>query len=226
MTTRPHPRCTQEGTISTNRTTYDGALIDSVLPRPSARAMAIAMDVVLVGLGVGLMVIASQISIPWHPVPLTGGTFGALLIGGLYGLRRAFIALAIYLGIGAAGLGVFADWSGGWDYVTGSTGGYLVGYLVCAVIVGFFADRGASRNLMTMIGVMLIANAAIYAFGASWLANWTPPGAEQSLGWESAYELGIQPFVPGDIVKLFFAACLLPGGWALLRMLDRLKGDS
>lgn len=188
--------------------------------------MAIAMDIVLVGLGVGLMTIASQISIPWHPVPLTGGTFGALLIGGLYGLRRSFVTLAIYLGIGAAGLGVFADWSGGWDYVTGSTGGYLVGYLVCAVIVGFFADRGASRNLMTMVGVMLIANAAIYAFGASWLANWTPPGAEQSLGWESAYELGIQPFVPGDVVKLFFAACLLPGGWALLRWVDRLKGDA
>lgn len=197
-----------------------------MLPRPSARAVAIAMEIVLVGLGVGLMTIASQISIPWYPVPLTGGTFGALLIGGLFGLRRSFVTLAIYLGIGAAGLGVFAEWNGGWDYVTGSTGGYLVGYLVCAVIVGFFADRGASRNLMSMIGVMLIANAAIYAFGASWLANWTPPGAEQSLGWESAYELGIQPFVPGDVVKLFFAACLLPGGWALLRWVDRLKGDA
>lgn len=176
------------------------------------------------GLAVGLMTIASQVAIPWHPVPLTGGTFGALLIGGLLGLRRAFTALAIYLGVGAAGAGVFADWSGGWDYVTGSTGGYLVGYVVCACIVGFFADRGASRSLMTMIGVMLIANAAIYAFGASWLANWTPPGAAESLGWEQAYELGIQPFVPGDVVKLFFAAALLPGGWQLLRLLERRRG--
>ena len=182
---------------------------------------AIALDATLVGSAVALMTIASQISIPWHPVPLTGGTFGALLIGGLLGLRRAFAALAIYLGIGAAGLGVFAEWSGGWDYVTGSTGGYLLGYLVSAVIVGYFADRGASRNLMTMIGVMLIANAAIYALGASWLAAWTPPGATESLGWESAYELGIQPFVPGDVVKLFFAAALLPGGWQLLRFLER-----
>jgi biotin transport system substrate-specific component len=180
---------------------------------------------VLVAVGVGLMTVASQISIPWHPVPLTGGTFGALLIGGLYGLRRAFLALAIYVGIGAAGLGVFAEWSGGWDYFTGSTGGYIVGYLVCACIVGWFADRGASRNLMTMVGVMLIANATIYAFGASWLAHWTPPGASASLGWDSAYELGIQPFVPGDIVKLFFAACLLPGGWQLLRLIERRSGE-
>lgn len=183
--------------------------------------MALAMDVALIAAGAGLMTLASQVSIPWYPVPLTGGTFGALLIGGLFGLRRAFLALALYLGIGVAGLGVFADWSGGWDYVTGSTGGYLVGYLVCAVIVGWFADRGASKNLMTMVGVMLIANAAIYAFGASWLARWTPPGADEALGWSSAYELGIEPFVPGDIVKLFFAACLLPGGWALLRFIDR-----
>ena len=196
-----------------------------MLPRPSARALAIALDIALVALGVGLMTIASQVSIPWHPVPLTGGTFGALLIGGLYGLRRAFITLAVYLGIGAAGLGVFASWSGGWDYFTGATGGYLVGYLVCAVLVGFFADRGASRNVMTMLGVMVVGNAAIYAFGASWLARWSPPGATQSLGWRSAYQLGIQPFVPGDIVKLFFAACLLPGGWALLRLLDRGAGS-
>jgi biotin transport system substrate-specific component len=192
-----------------------------VLPRPSERAAAITLDVALVASGVLLMTIASQISIPWYPVPLTGGTFGALLIGGLFGLRRAFIALAAYLGIGILGLGVFADWSGGWDYFTGSTGGYLVGYLVAALIVGWFADRGATEDITKMIGVMLIANATIYLFGASWLANWTPPGATEALGWTSAYELGIQPFVPGDIVQLFFAACLLPGGWQLLRWLER-----
>jgi len=103
--------------------------------------------------------IASQISIPWHPVPLTGGTFGALLVGGLLGLRRAAIALVIYLAIGALGAGVFADWSGGWDYFTGSTGGYLIGYLAAALFVGFFADRGATQNVMTMVGVLVIANA-------------------------------------------------------------------
>ena len=92
------------------------------------------------------MTIASQISIPWHPVPLTGGTFGALLVGGLLGLRRAAIALVIYLAIGALGAGVFADWNGGWDYFTGSTGGYLVGYLVAALFVGVFADRARPRT--------------------------------------------------------------------------------
>ncbi len=219
MTTAPRPT---EDPVSTDRyAPVEGTLLDRIIPRPSARASAVALDVTLVASGVLLMTIASQISIPWYPVPLTGGTFGALLIGGLFGLRRAALTLALYIGIGILGLGVFADWSGGWDYFTGSTGGYLVGYLACAAIVGWFADRGASRSITMMIGVMLVANASIYLFGASWLANWTPPGAAADLGWRSAYELGIQPFVPGDIVKLFFAACLLPGGWQLLRFLRR-----
>jgi biotin transport system substrate-specific component len=222
----PDRHRTPEGPISTDRATLDGTLLDRVLPTPSERSAALAVDLALVAGGVTLVTLASQISIPWHPVPLTGGTFGALLIGGLYGLRGATLTLVAYLGIGAAGLGVFAGGSGGWDYVTGSTGGYLVGYLVCAALVGAFADRGASRNLMTMVGVMVVGNAAIYAFGASWLARWTPPGADQALGWRSAYELGVEPFVPGDVVKLFFAACLLPGGWALLRVLDRTTGRS
>ena len=91
-------------------------------PRPSDRTAAIGLDLALVAAGVALMTIASQISIPSHPVPLTGGTFGALLIGGLYGLRRAFLTLATYLVLGVVGLGLFADWSGGGEYFTGSTG--------------------------------------------------------------------------------------------------------
>ena len=216
----------KRGIISTNgTTTINGTLLDAIFPQSKDRAQALTRDVILVACAVALMTIASQISIPWHPVPLTGGTFGALLVGGLLGLRRSAIALGIYLLIGALGAGVFADWNGGWDYFTGSTGGYLVGYLVAALFVGFFADRGATQHVMTMVGVLLIANALIYAFGVPWLANWTPPGADQSLGWNAAYEFGVQPFVPGDIVKLFLAACLLPGGWALLRVFgDRARG--
>ena len=218
MTIRP---ATREPPISTTRHAAEGTLLDSIIPRPSDRAAAIGLDVCLVAAGVILMTIASQISIPWHPVPLTGGTFGALLIGGLYGFRRALLALGAYTLLGIVGLGVWADWSGGWDTFTGSTGGYIVGYIVAACIVGWFADHGASQDVTKMIGVMLIANATIYLFGVTWLANWTPPGATEELGWNAAYEFGIQPFVPGDIVKLFFAACLLPGGWKLMRLLER-----
>lgn len=200
-------------------TLRDGTLVDAIFPRPSDRTMALARDAALVGAGVLLMILAAQVNIPWHPVPLTGGTFGVLLLGGLLGMKRATLTLGLYVLIGIAGAGVFAEWSGGWDYFTGSTGGYLIGYVLAAAFVGFFADRGFDRSITSMIGILLIASAIIYAVGVPWLAAWTAPGAEATFGWANAYEFGLQPFIPGDIVKLFFAACLLPGGWALMRKL-------
>ena len=199
--------------------TTRGTLVDALIPRPSDRTLAIARDAALVGAGVLLMYLASQVAIPWFPVPLTGGTFGVLLLGGLLGMRRGALTLGLYVLLGIAGLGVFADGNGGWDYFTGSTGGYLIGYVLAAAFVGWFADRGFDRHIMSMVGVLLVANALIYAVGVPWLAAWTAPGAEGAFGWAAAYEFGLQPFIPGDIVKLFFAACLLPGGWALMRLI-------
>lgn len=201
----------------------DGTLVDAILPRPSDRTLALTRDAVLVGTGVVLMTLLAQVNIPWHPVPLTGGTFGALLIGGLLGMRRGALSLGLYVLVGILGLGVFSEWNGGWDYFTGATGGYLIGYVLAAAFVGFCVDRGLDRQLMSMIGVLLIGNALIYLVGVPWLAAWTPPTATDPLGWTAAYESGIQPFIPGDIVKLFFAACLLPGGWALLRFIGARK---
>ena len=204
----------------------DGTLVDALIPRPSDRALAITRDAVLVGAGVLLMTLLAQVNIPWYPVPLTGGTFGALLIGGLFGMRRATLTLGAYVLVGVLGLGVFSEWNGGWDYFTGSTGGYLSGYILAAAFVGYFADRGFDRNILSMIGVLLIGNALIYAVGVPWLASWTPPGAEAALGWSTAYDVGVMPFIPGDVVKLFAAACLLPGGWALLRRIGARKDSS
>jgi biotin transport system substrate-specific component len=203
--------------------TRDGTLVDAILPRPSDRTMALVRDAVLVGAGVLLMFLAAQVTIPWYPVPLTGGTFGVLLLGGLLGMRRGVLTLGIYVLIGIAGLGVFADGNGGWAYFTGSTGGYLIGYVLAVGFVGYFADRGFDRNILSMIGVLVIGNAIIYLVGVPWLAAWTPPGAEAAFGWANAYEFGLQPFIPGDVVKLFFAACLLPGGWALMRLIGAKK---
>jgi biotin transport system substrate-specific component len=204
-------------------TTHGGNLVDAIIPRPSDRTLAIARDAVLVGAGILLMTLAAQVVIPWHPVPLTGGTFGVLLLGGLLGMRRATLTLGLYVLLGIAGAGVFAEWSGGWDYFTGATGGYLIGYVLAAAFVGFCSDRGLDRSVMSMVGVLLIGNAIIYAVGVPWLAAWTAPGAEAVFGWGAAYEYGLQPFIPGDIVKLFFAACLLPGGWALMRLIGARK---
>jgi biotin transport system substrate-specific component len=194
-------------------------LAELLVPRLESRDAAIARDLVLIVGGVVFIALCAQIVIPWHPVPLTGQTFAVLLIGGLYGLWRAVVTLSAYFAIGLIGLPVFADGSSGWDYVQGPTGGYIVGFIVAAGIVGFMAERGLDRRVVPMIGALLIATAAIYALGAWWLAEWNLPDTGERYGWSAAYTNGVQPFILGDLVKLAAVAALLPAGWKIVEKL-------
>ena len=186
------------------------ALVPSLV-RPSSRVAALAADVVLVGLGVTLIALSAQVVfyLPWTPVPITGQTFGVLLIGGAYGATRGFATLATYLVVGGLGVGVFAAHSSGWDVLrlSSATGGYLVGMLVAATLVGWLADRGWDRSAVRSLPAMVLGNVVIYAFGATWLAHALNLSASQ------AWHLGIQPFLWGDAVKILLAAGLLPAGW-------------
>jgi biotin transport system substrate-specific component len=158
-------------------------------------------------------------------VPFTGQTFAALLVGGLLGMTRGALALGLYFVLGALGAGIFQDGRGGWDMIAGPTGGYILGFILAAGLVGLFAERGADRRVVTMLGALLVGNVAIYAVALPWLASWTPPGAEQPLGWSAAVSSGLEPFVLGDLAKIAAAALLLPGGWALLRWLRARPGQ-
>lgn len=200
-----------------------GTLVDEMVPRPSARMRALAADAALVGAGTALVAASAQVVIPWHPVPFTGQTFAALLVGGLLGMRRGALSLGLYLVLGALGAGVFQEGRGGWDMIAGPTGGYIVGFVLAAGLVGLLAERGADRRVGTTVAALALGNVAIYAVALPWLAAWTPPGADTPLGWEAAYRSGLEPFVLGDLAKLMAAAVLLPGGWALVR---RLRGPA
>ncbi len=186
------------------------ALVPSLV-RPSNRVAARVADVVLVALGVTLIALSAQVvfHLPWTPVPITGQTFGVLLIGGAYGATRGFATLASYLVVGGLGVGVFAAHSSGWDVLrlSSATGGYLVGMLVAATLVGWLADRGWDRSAVRSLPAMVLGNVVIYAFGATWLAHALNLSASQ------AWHLGIQPFLWGDAVKILLAAGLLPAGW-------------
>jgi hypothetical protein len=111
----------------------------------------------------------------------------------------------------------FSDQAGGWDIITGATGGYIIGFILAAAVVGWLAERGADRRVVPMIGVLLLGSVLIYAIGVPWLANWAPAGDGVKFGWSQAYEFGVQPFILGDLIKLAVAASLLPAGWALLQ---------
>jgi biotin transport system substrate-specific component len=158
----------------------------------------------------------TQVTIPWHPVPFTGQTFGVLLAAALLGLIRGAAAMALYWGMVAVGLPLMAGHAGGWSAVSSPTGGYVVGFVVAAALVGALCERGADRRLVTLIGALLLGEVAIYALGVPWLAlSEVVPGAGP-LGLAGAYRAGLEPFVLGDMVKLAAVAALLPTGWRLL----------
>jgi biotin transport system substrate-specific component len=193
------------------------ALVPSLV-RPSSRVAALAADVVLVALGVVVIGLSAQISIPLPntPVPLTGQTFAVLLVGGAYGATRGFATLATYLVVGGLGYAVFAGHTSGWDLLkfSSATGGYLVGMLVAATVVGWLADHDWDRRISRSIPAMVLGNVIIYAFGATWLAHAFDLTAAQ------AWNAGVKNFLPGDAIKILLAAGLLPAGWWTV---DRVK---
>ncbi|MCB0154061.1 MAG: biotin transporter BioY [Anaerolineae bacterium] len=175
-------------------------LAEAVWPRPS-----IARDVALVVGGSLLLALIAQIQIPLYPVPITGATFGVLLIGALLGSRRGALAMLTYLGWGALGLPVFANAASGVATFFGPTAGYLVGYVPAAFLVGWLCERGWDRSLWLAAVAMLLGNIVIYACGIYWLAG--------LVGWDRVLPLGLYPFIPGDILKIALAAWALPTGW-------------
>jgi biotin transport system substrate-specific component len=174
------------------------------------------LDVVLVVLFSAFVALTAQAEIPLWPVPLTLQTLGVLFTGAVLGSRRGALALLLYLTEGALGLPVFAGGASGVGYMLGPTGGYLVGFVVAAGVVGWLAQRGWDRRLVWAAVAMVIGNVIIYACGVAWLAVF--------LGdlW-GALVKGMLLFVVGDLIKIAVAALTLPGGWKLARRWDSLK---
>jgi biotin transport system substrate-specific component len=154
--------------------------------------------------------------LPGDPVPYTGQTFAVLLAGGALGFRRGVASAALYLLVGIVGLPVYADSKGGWDVVIGATGGYLVGFILAAAIVGRLAELGWDRKIAGSIGAMLIGDAAIFAIGVPWLSVTTG----QPMDW--AVTNGLTPFLGAEALKLALAAAAFPAAWWLV---GRRPGD-
>lgn len=171
----------------------------------------------LVVVGIVMLAVSAKISIPMVPVPVTMGTFGVLAIGAAYGARLGLVTIVGYMLIGMLGFDVFAKSSAdlnGLEYMTGSTGGYLVGFVMATVALGMFARKGWDRSIGKMAIAMLVGNALIYVPGLLWLG--TLYGFDEPiLAW------GLTPFLVGDALKLVLAAVLLPTLW---KMVGRARG--
>lgn len=155
--------------------------------------------------------LAAQFAIHIGPVPITGQTFAVTLTGALLGSRLGAAALIAYLIEGAAGLPFFAGGTGGLGVLLGPTGGYLVSFPAAAYITGAFSEYGWDRRLLTAVAAMAIGSALILLAGWSWLMVVTQatPAA--------AFNIGVAPFLIGDVIKILLAAAVLPTGWALLK---------
>jgi biotin transport system substrate-specific component len=147
------------------------------------------------------------IPIPGNPVPITGQTFGVLLVGGALGFRRGLTAVLLYVLLGVIGLPFFAEGKSGLTIVFGASGGYLLGFILAGALVGRLAELGWDRHLAGAVGAMAIGNALIYVVGLPWLAYMTHSDAA------TAVKLGLVPFILGDVLKLVLAAVLFPAAW-------------
>lgn len=183
-------------------------LADLVFPR-----LGLARDVLLIIAFAGLTALSAQISVrlPFSPVPLTGQTLAVLLTGTVLGSRRGALSMASYVGAGAVGLPVFAGGGSGLFWQLAS-GGYLIGFVVAAFLVGWCVERGWDRGPW-LPTAMLLGNAMIYVPGLLQLGFF--------VGWDDVLVLGLYPFVPGDLLKLFLASTAVPSAWAVVGRVRR-----
>ena len=160
-----------------------------------------------------LLTLSAKLSIPFFPVPMTMQTLVVLCLGMVLGPKLGALAVLAYLAQGAMGLPVFAgtpEKGVGMAYMLGTTGGYLLGFVAAAFVVGHLARRRWDRSVAGTVAAMVIGNAVIYAFGLVWLGT--------IVGWDKpVLAWGMTPFLLGDIAKIVIAAALLPTLWRFFK---------
>ncbi len=169
-------------------------------------------DLILIILGSLFVAALAQVEIPlpFTPVPITGQTFGVLLVGAALGSKRGAASLTLYLAEGALGLPFFAGGAHGLSVLTGATAGYLLGFIGAAYVIGRLAEKGMERSVRTSFIPFLAGTVIIYACGVAWLAVMLGSLSQ-------AVTFGLIPFLIGDIIKLFAAALVLPAAWKLVQ---------
>jgi len=180
-------------------TARPGQVLADLLPASRVRDIALVLG------GAALTGLAAQLSVPvpGSPVPVTGQTFAALLVGTSLGAGRGFLSLALYALLGLAGV----PWFAGGTHGSGASFGYIVGMLLASAAVGALARRGADRSVLRMAGTMILGEAIIYAVGVPYLA------VSLDLSTSAAIAAGLTPFLLGDALKAALAMGATPTAW-------------
>ncbi len=199
--------------------------------QPNAQPLALAIwpesvgrlpaSIALAVIGSIVLTLSAKISVPFYPVPMTLQTFAIMAIAAAYGSRLAVATVLLYLAEGFFGIPVFANTPpavAGPAYFLGPTGGFLIGFIALAFIVGTAADRGWDRSIPKLLAAMIAADAVVFALGIIWLAWFATlsSGVSGGIGPNAAWINGIWNFLLADLLKIALAALTVPASWALV----------
>jgi biotin transport system substrate-specific component len=163
------------------------------------------IDIVYIGLSAALIAICAWISIPLPNVSITLQTMGVVLIASLFGAKRGTIATIIYILLGAIGLPVFSNFKGGLGVLAGSTGGYIIGFIFTAIIVGIVSDK--TNKVWALVVSMVVGILVCYAFGTAWFA-YVYAKSSGALPLVTILGWCVFPFLLPDAVKIVIATIL------------------
>ena len=180
-------------------------IINSKTEKIARLVPSLASDLLVALSGTLVLGLAAQLELrlPFTPVPVTAQTFVVMLIGAFLGPNRGVLAIFLYLSSGVFGLPVFSGFGSGLHHILGPTGGYIIGFIGGAYVTGTFINPGVKRSFLYSFLIMLLSCSTIYVIGVLWLGFY--------LGFNNVLELGVLPFISGDIVKSAAAAVFFTG---------------
>ena len=186
-----------------NMYSSNNSLVSSLLGKKTNDFVYVLLTSVI---GSFLLAISSKVQIPLTPVPVTLQTLVLLVMSMFLGWRGALGATSLYLFQGAIGLPVFAH-GGGFVILFGPTGGYLFGFLIASLVVGYLAEKGWDKSVVLTFTSMTIGTLIIYLFGVIWLSYLKDLN--------TALVFGLLPFITPDILKICLGTCLVSAGWEI-----------
>ena len=189
----------------------NNSLVSSLLGKKTNDFVYVLLTSII---GSFLLAISSKVQIPLTPVPVTLQTLVLLVMSMFLGWRGALGATSLYLFQGAIGLPVFAH-GGGFVILFGPTGGYLFGFLIASLVVGYLAEKGWDKSVVLTFTSMTIGTLIIYFFGVIWLSYLKDLN--------TALVFGLLPFITPDILKICLGTCLVSAGWEISEKFIKIK---
>ncbi len=159
-------------------------------------------ELILIALFVALTAIFSQIMIPINQIPINLATLSIFIVSGLFGAKVGGLSQFIYVLLGAIGVPVFAGFTGGYAIILGPTGGYIIGYIVGAIVIGLLKEL-LHRTVLGYAISMLLGLLSCYILGTVWFIFITKTNLI------SAIILCVLPYIPGDLMKIVLAIFLI-----------------